>query len=143
MFFPGVGLLLAGQNLQISTDPLTSGRRLNDVINKPCKTITESLKGTCHLCVCVDVMLGVFVYGCHGPACVHTPLTAAGKGLANFSTYSASASAWFSFPLKMICTAPWEYDQDKVMVTSATKTGVCTVGQWSSTLVLRASYEAL
>lgn len=22
--------------------------------------------------------------------------------------YSASASAWFSFPLKMICTAPWE-----------------------------------
>lgn len=34
------------------------------------------------------------------------PLRAAGKGLANFSTYSASASAWFSFPLKMICTAP-------------------------------------
>lgn len=36
-----------------------------------------------------------------------SPLTAAGKGLANFSTYSASASAWFSFPLKIICTAPW------------------------------------
>lgn len=36
------------------------------------------------------------------------PLTAAGKGLANFSTYSASASACFSFPLKIIWTAPWE-----------------------------------
>ena len=37
------------------------------------------------------------------------PLIAAGKGFANLSTYSASASV--SFPLKMICTAPWE---DKV-----------------------------
>lgn len=35
-----------------------------------------------------------------------SPLTAAGKGLANFSTYSASASVWLSFPLKMIWTAP-------------------------------------
>lgn len=40
--------------------------------------------------------------------CVCVPLTAAGKGLANFSTYSASCSAWLDFPLKMICTAPWE-----------------------------------
>lgn len=40
-------------------------------------------------------------------SCGRSPLTAAGKGLANFSTYSASASAWLSFPLKMICTAPW------------------------------------
>lgn len=33
------------------------------------------------------------------------PLMAAGKGFANLSTYSSSASA--SFPLKMIWTAPW------------------------------------
>lgn len=36
----------------------------------------------------------------------YSPLTAAGKGLANFSTYSASASLWLSLPLKMIWTAP-------------------------------------
>lgn len=36
----------------------------------------------------------------------YSPLTAAGKGLANFSTYSASASFWLSLPLKMIWTAP-------------------------------------
>lgn len=40
----------------------------------------------------------------------NAPLTAAGKGLANFCTYSASASAWFSFPLKMIWTAPLKND---------------------------------
>lgn len=34
------------------------------------------------------------------------PLMAAGKGFANLSTYSSSAFA--SFPLKMIWTAPWE-----------------------------------
>lgn len=46
---------------------------------------------------------------------LHVPLTAAGKGLANISTYSASASAWFSFPLKIIWTAPWgrKNKQDK------------------------------
>lgn len=36
------------------------------------------------------------------------PLTAAGKGLANFSTYSAWAASTSWCPLKMISTAPYE-----------------------------------
>lgn len=34
MFLPGVDLLLAGQHLQISADPLASSRRLDDVVHK-------------------------------------------------------------------------------------------------------------
>lgn len=38
MFFPGVGLFLAGEHLQISTDPLACGWGLNDIIHKACET---------------------------------------------------------------------------------------------------------
>lgn len=37
MFFPGVGLFLAGEHLKVSTDPLACGRGLNDVIHKACE----------------------------------------------------------------------------------------------------------
>lgn len=36
------------------------------------------------------------------------PLTAAGKGLANFSIYSSWAASTFLCPLKMISTAPYQ-----------------------------------
>lgn len=59
-----------------------------------------------------------------------SPLTAAGKGLANFSTYSASASAWLSFPLKMICTAPWKQGEERVIRSCRYKNKVMVYIYW-------------
>ena len=96
VFLPGVDLLLAGQHLQIVADLLASGRRLDDVVHETLKTNGCSERGVLDAFIHKDESLEgetVFTY---------LPLTAAGNGLANLSTYSASASAWFSFPLKII-----------------------------------------
>lgn len=108
MLLPGVLLGLAAQDLQVSADALASAGWLNDVIHETWKWGRFGEK--CHWRGGCVRQKGAGLVWCGG-----SPLTAAGKGLANFSTYSASASAWLSFPLKMICTAPWKQGEERVI----------------------------
>lgn len=41
MFLPGTGLGFTGQDIEVVADASAGGRRLDDVINKPCKRLKQ------------------------------------------------------------------------------------------------------